>query len=197
MAAGIQRFVGLYLVVGVLAILFGPLARAIRHELDRHKYSSQPLWDSSHDPPAPQWKLIAFAIILHVAALALWPVFLASTWRTEYSRRGGGLTLYGLLGWFPDTRLYFTQMGGAGTITCRRCGHSEEIVSFLHGPPGGWCKTGLQCQTCGRFATLEKLSDGTCRTDYCECAEELARDRPIFCSRCHSTDLSYCLNYIT
>jgi hypothetical protein len=190
------RFVGLYLVAGVLAILIGPLARAIRLELARLKPPPYSIHSASEAAP-PVWRKVAFAIAIHVGAIACWPIFLGSTWRAEFARRGGGFTLYGLFGWFPDTRLYFNLISGAGTITCGRCGHSEDMVSFLHGAPGGWCKTGLQCQTCGRFATLEKLSDGTHRTYYCECTEEPTRDKPIFCSKCRSTDVSYCLSYVT
>ena len=99
-----------------------------------------------------------------------------------------------------DYSIYYWQMGGAGTIICKDCGYKEDIVSFLHsfdgeGNPsdGRW---GYQCQSCGRFHTLND-SQRAEKPLICPCGGELSRDKPLFCPQCKSTNLRYKMSYIT
>jgi hypothetical protein len=104
-----------------------------------------------------------------------------------------------------DTNLYFSHMGGAGTIHCLECSYQEEIISFIHGfdekghPAYG--TKGLQCQSCGKFYSLnfdeqiEKRRQNI--KSYCACGGILEDDKPIFCPQCNSRNVKYNMSYIT
>lgn len=97
-----------------------------------------------------------------------------------------------------DTNLYFSWMGGAGTIICCDCSYKEDIVSFVHGfDDGGIANgvTGYQCQSCGKFHSLEDGEDGN--NKQCDCGGKLERDKPIFCPECKSKKVQYSMRYIT
>ena len=96
-----------------------------------------------------------------------------------------------------ETNLYFWEMGGAGNIRCCNCGYSEEITSFVHGFESGRPAgvEGLQCQSCGKFHSLnfeEKRSNRKCN-----CGGKLERDKSIFCPQCKSKNVKYNMSIIT
>jgi hypothetical protein len=93
-----------------------------------------------------------------------------------------------------DDRLYFTRMGGAGTILCLECNYEQEIVSFLHGVD--WDSTGYQCQKCGKFHEIECEKSSFWRRR-CDCGGKLDRDKPIFCPECKKSNLAYHMRIIT
>lgn len=51
--------------------------------------------------------------------------------------------------------LKFHYMGGCGEIICSNCEHKELVTSFTHGYMDS--RSGYQCQTCGKFATRERV----------------------------------------
>lgn len=87
--------------------------------------------------------------------------------------------------------LTFTSTGGAGTIQCFDCKHEEEIISFIHG--AGY-SAGVQCQSCGKFSTLNNKPN---EDVYCNCGGRLERDNSLFCPKCKSKRLTYEMHYIT
>jgi DNA-directed RNA polymerase subunit M/transcription elongation factor TFIIS len=89
--------------------------------------------------------------------------------------------------------LYYYDMGGAGTFHCNECGHEEEIVSFLH--VGRWNNTGFQCQDCGKFHEIEYDMDNL-KEKKCECGGVLDKEKPLFCPKCKTKNVSYRMNYI-
>lgn len=93
-----------------------------------------------------------------------------------------------------DKHLYYWKMGGAGTIRCLECNFQQKIISFLHG--ANWNNSGYQCQKCGKFHEIECDLDNSKRKR-CECGGKLDRDKPIFCPKCKTTNLSYYLRIIT
>ena len=93
-----------------------------------------------------------------------------------------------------DTNLYFWQMKDAGTISCNDCGFSEMTISSLYGDGTDnlgkpYLIKGYQCQSCGKFDSLEWLSG-----DYniqCDCGGRLDMDMPLFCPQCKSKNMKY------
>lgn len=94
--------------------------------------------------------------------------------------------------------LYFSYMGGVGTITCNSCNHSEEIVSFTHligGKPLTF--TGVQCQKCGEFREIMNYHEAGKERLLCQCGGTLSRNEPLFCPHCKSKELDYSLKFLT
>jgi hypothetical protein len=55
--------------------------------------------------------------------------------------------------------LFFSQMGGAGHITCNSCGYHQPLVSFIHSfPMEEWNEAGFQCQECGKSCLFKICS---------------------------------------
>jgi hypothetical protein len=95
--------------------------------------------------------------------------------------------------------LYHEYLGGMGLLTCKVCGHKEEIVSFLHGPPikqNGWSRTGYQCQYCFNHVTILEDKDKN-PSHVCDCGGQLDRENPLKCSKCKSLNLDYNMTLIT
>ena len=93
--------------------------------------------------------------------------------------------------------LMHQYMGGAGDIVCEECFYQEHIVSFLHGfGPDAWTNTGYQCQSCGKFQSIERAYKLD-QIPTCECGGKLSRDEVLFCPKCRSTKLDYLMKYIT
>lgn len=92
--------------------------------------------------------------------------------------------------------LYFDHTNGKGKILCNQCGHLEDIISFIHGLQETGSLSGYQCQSCGRFHRLtdqqELLTDKKC-----DCGGDLSRDKPVFCPKCVSKDVSFILGMMT
>lgn len=96
--------------------------------------------------------------------------------------------------------LYFSYMGGAGTIICNSCNYREEIISFTHQHGRDPLTfTGLQCQKCGNFQGIinyHKVNDKEeilCN----KCGGNLSRNEPLFCPICKSKDLHYSIKFLT
>ena len=97
-----------------------------------------------------------------------------------------------------ENNLYFSHLGGAGTILCADCGHKEEgIISFLHGfDAKGMCdgSSGYQCQSCGKFHTLDEVDERN-KNFTCSCGGELRRDKTLFCPQCKSFNMRYEMDF--
>lgn len=92
--------------------------------------------------------------------------------------------------------LYFDGTSGEGKILCNRCGHSEDIISFLHGFFTTRRNAGYQCQLCGKFRSIVS-EEGDQVILKCDCGGDLSRGKPIFCPECKSKDVSFILGRIT
>ena len=97
--------------------------------------------------------------------------------------------------------LYFTSMGGMGTIFCKSCDFKEEIVSFLHSQEHvekEWHESGYQCQSCGNFKAITNDDDiDNFASELCSCGGKLSRKLPLFCPKCKGRNLKYRLRIIT
>ena len=93
--------------------------------------------------------------------------------------------------------LYFgSNIPGFGVMKCNRCSFRQEIVGFLHGFGNDpWSKTGVQCQRCGKFHSVDKNKNPI--KNKCECGGRLEREKALFCPSCKSKDISYRIKYMT
>lgn len=92
--------------------------------------------------------------------------------------------------------LYHLNIGGAGILICKECGHREEIVSFLHGFDNGYSETGYQCPECGSHVPVVK-DKNIGPNLICKCGGIFKRGDPLFCSQCRSKKLKYEFRMIT
>ena len=95
-------------------------------------------------------------------------------------------------------QLFLYKMGAGGTtITCNDCGYNERIVFSIHGgysnKKGTWANLGYQCQSCGKFQTLDIQSKNL----VCSCGGLLSRKAPLFCPQCKSDRIHYEMLFIT
>jgi len=93
-----------------------------------------------------------------------------------------------------DPFAYFDHLGGAGTVWCSDCGHSEEIISFIHGATDSL--TGMQCQSCGQFSELNDV-EMLNQPRMCACGGTLERNAALFCPTCKSKNINYDMRYIS
>ena len=101
-----------------------------------------------------------------------------------------------------DYNLCLSHLGGAGRIICSDCGHTDNVISFIHGfDENGNCNdglTGYQCQSCGEFHILSDTDMAEKERPFtCSCGGELSRDKSIFCPKCRSYNMDYLMNCIT
>ena len=94
--------------------------------------------------------------------------------------------------------LWFNLLGGAGTIRCLDCKHSEEITSFIHGVGS---ISGFQCPSCGKLSSVKsgrlKRANNADKKLVCACGGTLERDKVIFCPSCRSKELFYEMTFIS
>lgn len=107
--------------------------------------------------------------------------------------------------------LTFHTINGAGSLKCRHCSFTTEIVAFTHGVTSACI--GRQCPQCGEFCIEHNESKdyhqfSTPTEDFvCPKCNYIIRSRqesifkgnenPLFCPRCHSIDLNYQSHYKT
>ena len=94
--------------------------------------------------------------------------------------------------------LFFSDVAGTGAIRCNNCDFSERVTGFLHNisEDNPWCCAGYQCQRCGKFQSVEQqLTDRA--KEKCECGGHLERDKPMFCPKCKTRNISYEMHIIT
>jgi hypothetical protein len=176
-----------YLTLGILLTIFGPAGKAIS---DKLKIASNPLPYAINDQQTPsKYEILFLRIFLTLGMIFLWPIFIWDTmnkrrlqvaFEREYAKKSVGL--------------WFDRMGGAGSIHCRDCQHSEKVTSFIHGDNSS--HSGVQCQSCGKFTTLN--DEDQCKESLiCNCGGKLHREKVIFCPQCKSKNVRYALEFLT
>lgn len=173
----------LYLLCGTLALFIGPLSRNLREERTRTEIQM-----AIHG--GERWRLHGFMLVISIAGALFWPLLV---WSLGTAERGGARALEGDASTSDQAWDSQSNMGGAGDITCRDCGHSEEYVSLIHGHGADqWSVTGYQCQACGRLLAVKSGNSARC-----ECGGPVRRDVRIFCPKCRSSRVVYEMRYIT
>lgn len=136
------------------------------------------------------------------------------TWMTEHPNSPRFHT-EGLLGTLDIPKgtsyLTFQNISGVGYIRCKHCQHSQEVISFVHGPTSA--TIGRQCPQCGEFCaeyneSKEYHQFGPSKEDFvCPKCKYIIKhkdesifkgnENPLFCPKCESPDLEYETSYLT
>ena len=185
--------IAVYLAIGILLVAVGPVSENIDKEIDRAR--GTPLSNAFIEREQPsESKLILARITITVGFVLLWVVFI---WGVLKEHRNIQATRKKVQE--RSKGLWFSYIGGHGTVRCKDCEHNEEITFFIHGINSS--TTGFQCQACGKFASIESGGPGKAN-EYeeslvCKCGGGLDREKIIFCPSCHSKNLSYRTLYMS
>jgi hypothetical protein len=185
--------IAVYLAIGILLVAVGPVSENIDKEIDRAR--GTPLSNAFMEREQPsESKLQLARITITVGFVLLWVVFiwgvLKEHWNIQATRKRVQERSKGL---------WFSYIGGHGTVRCKDCDHNEEITSFIHGINSS--STGFQCQACGKFSSIGSGGPGKANeyeeSFVCKCGGGLDREKIIFCPSCKSKNLSYQTLYMT
>lgn len=184
----------IYLAIGVLLSIIGPLAREFTKEIKQ--IEREAIFDEFFKKePTPSWIIVLLKVITRASSIVFYPIFYLMI-AIDYVRIKSANKMVEPLS-EEDRLLYYSGMGGAGTIRCNCCDFSQEIVSFLHSfGDDPWNKAGFQCQECGKFQAIERDMDNS-QGRKCECGGKLKRKKPLFCPKCKTNSVSYVMSYIT
>jgi hypothetical protein len=182
--------IAVYLVAGVVAVLTPPLATKLSEPFLEFRAAIN---------GTPIWRVKMYWITVRVIVVVGWPIFyLVVLYDAVQDRKRQKQAEKIQREKTPeDTGLFFKWMGGRGAVRCNACGYEEKVTCFLHwlGPTGKDTQTGFQCQSCGKFHSVEN-ADLTTQVR-CSCGGELSRDKTVFCPQCKSRDVSYQPHIIT
>ncbi len=202
----------IYIVLGLILRIFGPMAKAINNEVMNNawkRYFNIGLYSLSTKPPL--WKIIIFDLFLTTAVTILWPILLIMyifKIRTGQSELEKSINpeLENLPAVDSSNEIKFFYLDGMkslgavgeGIIRCNDCSHQEKISIATHGRDDkgefiGYY--GFQCQKCGCFKTLSDPDDGD--KHLCKCGGELSRGNKVFCPRCHGLSINYRMTFMT
>lgn len=181
-----MEFIIIYLVIGVILNIVGPLAKVIRREVEMLDFSS-----TSHingkEKPIPKWKAILFEVTLRCLNLFFYP-FLFLLWVIDFYREKKSLK-----GESEEIINSLGRYSGGVDIKCNDCGWENTVISSIHGfDPNSkkeWYEFGYQCQECGKFIGIKNRTLNE-DTDKCECGGYLSSDKPLFCPKCKSINIT-------
>lgn len=183
----------IYLAVGLVLVLKGPVADNIAKEVERARGS--PLTNAFLEREAPsETKIFVFKLVVSIGFVLMWPIFIWGIWKQHREEKEA-------LREFTEKSksLWFSYMGGHGLLSCNDCEHKEEVTSFIHGVDSS--SSGFQCQSCGKFEKIGSGGPGQAneykRSLTCECGGAFKRDKMLFCPTCKSQNLSYKTLFIT
>jgi hypothetical protein len=169
----------IYIAIGILSILVGPISNRIKRDILDLKVKLS-LEAAAGIKTASKRRVLMFEVF--------YGILLIDYYRSK--KRAKNKTTAP-----ANDYLYFRS--GTGVISCKDCGFTQQIVSFLHGLDDGESTlTGFQCQAYGKFHEL-KNSLGVPVSMKCECGSVLSRKELLFCPTCRSKKVSYKMSYIT
>ena len=202
----------IYLFVGVLMNLVGPLASQIHREMKDLRSQTVPV----QEVVSRRRKLLLSEIIFRSLVILIYPVAYA-LWVIDIFRAKNELR-------DRETRhervrseikkdqdkikwdiiqnrsfIYFKDTPGGGTIKCHGCGFTEEVITYSHSlNESRPFSRGYQCQKCGRFHRIQFLGSRML-TPYlkCSCGGELSNIKPIFCPKCKARDVYFVCECVT
>lgn len=188
----VNLIVLIYLSIGVLINLYGPMAKAIRESPAKRKQMSR---NAKKGLTSLLYALQRFMIqvFLRTMVLLFYPLLYVLYFIDNMRRRiPADSEPFGL----EKDMLYFRKCSGVGVIRCRECDYNQEVVVLIHG--GNMCdfKSGYQCQKCGKFHVIASGMRGK-NEIVCECGGVLADDQPLLCPQCKSINIYYWMSYIT
>lgn len=196
----------IYLGIGILFNIIGPLATQLRNEMRELRKQTVPV-EIVHDR---RRKLLLTELIFRSLIILLYPVAYLIWFKDIYisnrDKKGRGKRNRKVQVEYERemekrkrallenrTFVYFRDAPGSGTIKCHGCGFREDIVSFTHGFGSETPFTrGYQCQKCGKFHKVQFLGKSMISPYLkCSCGGDLSNSKPIFCPKCMARDVHY------
>lgn len=179
---------GYILICFVLSTL-GPIKTVITDEIHRQRGTELTNAFNNRTPPS-ELRLLIFRILMTLLASVFWVLVIWELWKKHKHEK----ELIEM-----RTGLWFSYMGGSGSITCHDCQHTEKVTSFIHGIDASW--SGFQCQSYGKITEITGGGRGKA-SQYkesltCVCGGKFSRDNRLFCPCCKSENLSYDCEFIT
>jgi hypothetical protein len=123
----LEIFIGIYIAIGILLVSIGPVAENISKEIDRAR--GTPLSNAFMERQQPsELKLLLARITITVGFVLLWVVFIWGVLKEHRNIQATRKRVHE-----RSKGLWFSYIGGHGTIRCKDSEHNEEITSFIHG----------------------------------------------------------------
>ncbi len=195
----IAIIVSVYLIIGLVSNLVGPLAKNFEKSLHDLKYSHMDGFYENGNPPVPKHKLIQFEVLFRIFILVGFP-FLYSIVIIDDIKYRKRKKLSDIR-WAEQKELskkglLFSShlMGGMGDISCKDCDFEQSILCAAHFADDSF-SYGYQCQSCGKFHSINSKNNNL-KCD-CESKGDLSRDHLLFCPKCKSHNLKYELTMMT
>ncbi|MEY5050063.1 MAG: hypothetical protein RLZZ175_3438 [Bacteroidota bacterium] len=195
----IAIIISVYLIIGLVSNLVGPLAKKFKSALYDLKYKDIDLFYETYIPPVPKQKLILFIVTFRLFILFAFP-FLYSIIiidNIKYRKRMRLLNIrLAKEKELSKKGLLFSShvMGGMGDISCKECDFEQSILCSAHFADDSYSQ-GYQCQTCGKFHSINSKNKNL----VCDCESKgtLSREHLLFCPKCKSHKLKYELTMMT
>lgn len=207
-----MKIIPVYLTVGVLMNIIGPLASQIRREMKDLRRKTVPLREVASRRRKLFYSEMLFRmliVLMYPVAYMLWMVDIFRDMNERKEREARHERVRQAIARDQEkikweilqnkSFIYFKDTYGGGMIRCHGCGFSEEIVSFAHMSEGPRpFSRGYQCQKCGKFHRVQFLGSRMI-TPYlkCSCGGELSNIKPIYCPKCKARDVYYVCEYVT
>jgi len=179
-----MKIIIIYLIAGVIFNIIGPLTKVIKREVLKLEIISIP--DIiRNDKPIPKWKVILFEITLRLLILFFYPLLFLFL-KIDLHRQSSSEESWEFTNSLCD---YI----GCVAIKCNDCGWKNSVTSDLHGLASDY-KTlsydrGYQCQKCGKFIIISNRPIDI-EIDKCECGGYYSREKPLFCPKCKSKNVT-------
>jgi DNA-directed RNA polymerase subunit M/transcription elongation factor TFIIS len=184
-----------YLIIGIIAIFLGPLAKRIKDEFAVQNLESDAV-------PTTKKSYFSYFLVCFLA-IFLYPLFYLVNayhfFKEAVATHSVSPNMHVHQG------IYFSSMNGSGRITCGDCGFTQRLVSLMYITKEGIDTTcrGYQCQSCGTFKEMSYEGTAAAQTksakkmvytdvaETCGCGGVLEREKKLFCPKCQSQHLSY------
>lgn len=174
-------FIIIYLVLGVILTLNGPLKDSLVNSISEFTFDQSKYFIIRNS-------LFIFSIFL--VGVLLYPIFYYSYF-FENGKKQHEILKFSK---YDKSKLYFNKTRGVGMIVCNRCNYKERIISLTLGFDKElgyeYGKAGFQCEKCGKF-DIKIGVKGKTEVKNCECGGTLQRYRPLFCPKCKSYKLKF------
>lgn len=178
-------FLFLYLSIGILSNIFGPVSGYINQDFRKIKEIAS-LKHNARDERFSKGRILFSEIRNRILTVLLFPVLYLYLFikylikiinRKRYSRNN----------W---------KTSGRGTIHCNICGYNQDIVSLRNGSvSSSLSNPRYQCQSCGKL--YQSGSSNEILLDLkCDCGGNLERENLLNCPVCKTKSISYEMSYI-
>ena len=182
----------IYLLIGLLLNLLGPVAESLREKLEDRR-----------DEPTPSWKNIFYEVFVRALVIVFYPLLYWALGYTYFEEKRQSRDIDPK--YREDNYRHVRNLSVGKNGHCNDCGFNQKIISLLHSSrhgscgcfkedrsdgfeEGRWSIISYQCQQCGKFNEIERDMTNA-RGQICECGGKLELEMPVFCPKCRSKDV--------